>query len=155
MLFNFSLEVAFISMVLAQILKPLLLFLSEKKWQPSLFFSTGGMPSSHSAFVSSLMLAIALTEGINSPLFAISFVLAGVVVHDSVGIRREAGKQANVLNQMRGDLLDIKRALKGEEGEKKEVFQHLKELLGHEPLEALFGVFLGLLITLVCFVLFL
>ena len=154
MLFNFSLEVAFISMVLAQSLKPIILFISQKTWQPSLFFSTGGMPSSHSAFVSSLMLAIAFTEGVTSPLFAISFVLAGVVVHDSVGIRREAGKQANVLNQMRGDLLDLKRALKGENGEKKEAFIHLKELLGHEPLEAFFGVLLGLSVTLICFFLF-
>jgi len=148
LLFNFSLEVALISMILAQLLKPILVYISHKKWVPSLLLSTGGMPSSHSAFAASLTLAIALTEGVNSPLFAISFVFAGVVVHDSIGIRREAGKQANVLNQMRGDLLDIRRALKGEMGEKKEVITHLKELLGHEPLEAFFGVMLGVIMTL-------
>jgi len=148
MLFNFPLEVAVISLLIAQFLKPIINYVSNREVDFSLLLSTGGMPSSHSAFVSSLALAMGLIHGPSSAEFAISFVLAGVVVHDAVGIRREAGRQATVLNEMRQDTEHLLRSLRNETGEKKEALTHLKELLGHEPIEAFNGVALGVAVTL-------
>ncbi|AIO18564.1 Divergent PAP2 family protein [Candidatus Izimaplasma bacterium HR1] len=150
MLFNFPLEIALISMIIAQLVKLPIQRIIDKKWTPSIIFSTGGMPSSHSAFVTALTLAFALTEGVTSPFFAISFVFASVIIHDAVGIRREAGKHATVLNQMKEEFdLLVKEVSKGRKRDDKVVESKLKELLGHEPIEALTGTLLGALLTLI------
>ena len=155
MIFNFPLEVAVISMMLAQLVKFPIQYLMDKKWTPSIVFSTGGMPSSHSAFVTALMIGIGLTKGVAGPYFAISFVLAGVVIHDSVGIRREAGRHATVLNQMKNEFdVLVKEFSRGPERDDAIVETKLKELLGHEPVEALTGTLLGAIITLACYFLF-
>lgn len=149
MLYNFPLEISIIAMIVAQLIKLPIQYLLDKKWTPSIIFSTGGMPSSHSAVVTSLMLAFLLTEGFKSADFAISFVLAGIVIHDAVGIRREAGRHATVLNSMK-ETFDtiIKEITKGGDRNDQVVELKLKELLGHEPIEAMFGVLLGAVITL-------
>ena len=155
MWFNYPLEIALISMITAQLLKLPIQYLIHKKWYPSIIFSTGGMPSSHSAFVTALMLSIALTEGVTTPYFAISFVLAGVVIHDAIGIRREAGKHATVLNQMRDELdVIVKELAKGEEKDSVKIEKHLKELLGHEPIEAITGTLLGVVLVVASYFLF-
>lgn len=152
MLFNFELEVAMIAMTLAQLLKLPIQYLFDKKWTPMIIFSTGGMPSSHSAFVTALTLSIALIEGVETVGFAISFVFAGVVIHDAIGIRREAGKHASVLNDMQEELkLIIDEVSKGEERDQMKIDTNLKELLGHEPIEAVSGVLLGVVVTLFCY----
>lgn len=152
---NFPLEIAIISMVFAQIIKLPVQYVLDKKWYPSIIFSTGGMPSSHCAFVASLTVAIALTEGIASPYFAISFVLAGVVIHDSIGIRREAGKHATILNTMQEEISTIfKEVIKGHDRDNEVVESNLKELLGHEPIEALTGTLLGILFAFLGFIIF-
>jgi acid phosphatase family membrane protein YuiD len=149
---NFPLEVSLLAVLIAQILKLPIRYYITKKWDFSLLLTTGGMPSSHSAFVSALTLALGLTEGIGSPLFAISFVLAGIVIHDAIGIRREAGKHATVLNDMKEEINDIFNELnKGKDKDIKVVDKRLKELLGHEPLEVLFGIMLGVVITFLAF----
>lgn len=151
-MYNYPLEIAIASMLIAQFLKLPIQYLIYKKWYPSVIFSTGGMPSSHSAFVASLALALALTEGISSPHFAIAFVLAGVVIHDAVGIRREAGKHATVLNEMRQEISVIVEELsKGKEKDPQRIDKKLKELLGHEPLEALTGTLLGVALVLLTY----
>ncbi len=149
---NFPLEVSIITVLLTQFLKLPVYYYISKKWAPSILFSTGGMPSSHCAFVSALTLSLALTEGIASPLFAISFVFAGIVIHDALGIRREAGKHAAVLNDMKKEFYDIINELnKGKAKNKLIVDKRLKELLGHEPLEVLSGIILGITIVLITF----
>lgn len=149
---NFPLEVSIITVLLTQFLKLPVYYYISKKWTPSILFSTGGMPSSHCAFVSALTLSLALTEGIASPLFAISFVFAGIVIHDALGIRREAGKHAAVLNDMKKEFYDIINELnKGKAKNKLIVDKRLKELLGHEPLEVLSGIILGITIVLITF----
>lgn len=155
MIFNFPLEVAVISMIVAQLIKFPILRIMDSKWVPSIVFSTGGMPSSHSAFVTALVIGVGLTEGIASPYFAISFVLAGVVIHDAIGIRREAGKHATVLNQMKEeyDVL-INELSRGEERDDVVVEKKLKELLGHEPVEAITGTLLGAIVSLAFFFIF-
>ena len=150
MLFNFPLEIAIMSMLIAQLIKLPVQYVMDKKWTPSIIFSTGGMPSSHSAFVTSLMLAFLLTEGVASPYFAISFVLAGVVIHDAIGVRREAGKHATVLNQMKEEFdALVSEITRGKERDDKVVETKLKELLGHEPIEAITGTLLGAVLTVI------
>lgn len=152
---NFPLEIALVAMVFAQLIKLPIQYVLDNKWYPSIIFSTGGMPSSHCAFVASLAVAIGLTEGIASPYFAIGFVLALVVIHDSIGIRREAGKHATVLNTMQKEISSIFTEIaKGEERDKEVVESTLKELLGHEPIEALTGTVLGIIIALLGYIIF-
>jgi acid phosphatase family membrane protein YuiD len=147
---NFPLEVSIIVLILTQLLKLLFQYYMTQKWDFSIVFSTGGMPSSHCAFVSALTLALGLTEGVASPLFAISLVFAGIVIHDSMGIRREAGKHATVLNDMKTEFYDIINELnKGKDKNKLIVDKRLKELLGHEPLEVFSGILTGIIITLI------
>ncbi|MCF7926891.1 MAG: divergent PAP2 family protein [Candidatus Izimaplasma sp.] len=149
MFYNYPLEIAIISMLSAQLLKLPIVYLFEKKWYPSIIFSTGGMPSSHCAFVSALTLSMGLTYGYDSPYFAISFVIAGVVIHDSIGIRRQAGKHASVLNQMKQELDILFKELTSKKKRNVHLIEEkLKEFLGHEPLEAFFGTLLGIILTL-------
>ena len=101
---------------------------------------TGGMPSSHSAVVTSLMASIAVAEGVTSTNFAMAFIFGIIVMYDAAGVRRAAGKQAGILNQ-----LIYSNQVKVDTNEK------LKELLGHTPVEvfagAIWGVILGLLLV--------
>ena len=99
------------------------------------FVETGGMPSSHSAVVTSLMTAIGLSEGFNSPMFAISFVFSFIVMYDAAGVRRAAGKQASILNQ----LINSKQV-------KVDTNEKLKELLGHTPIQVFVGAIYGIIV---------
>ncbi|ERJ13373.1 divergent PAP2 family protein [Haloplasma contractile] len=146
MFFNAPLITSIVAMLLAQFVKFPLNYFINKEWRPSILISTGGMPSSHSAFVTALTISIGIIEGISTTSFAISFVLAGVVIHDAMGIRREAGKHATVLNQMAQDLNylvtnGIKRQFNDRYDEK------FKELLGHEPSETFAGIIFGIIVT--------
>src|SRR5258708_37988519 len=136
LLANHVLIAALLAWFLAQIIKlPLhYLFHHEVNW--SLLLSSGGMPSSHSALVTGAFMAVGLQEGFNTPLFAVAFVLAMIVVYDATGVRRAAGDQARVINLMIDELLT------GHPLAEKE----LKEVLGHTPREVLGGIILGLAI---------
>jgi len=105
------------------------------------FVETGGMPSSHSAVVTSLMTAVGLSEGFDSPIFAVSFVFSFIVMYDAAGVRLAAGKQAKILNQLINS-----NQVKVDTNEK------LKELLGHTPIQvfvgAIYGIIVGYLIML-------
>jgi len=141
---NRHLITALIAMALAQILKVLFDYWRTDSWKKALFVSTGGMPSSHSALVSSVMVSIGLYEGFDSPLFAVSMVLALVVMHDAAGIRRAAGKQAEAINFLFSKL----------ESQGIKFDKRLKELLGHRPIEVIAGAILGIGIALVAHALF-
>jgi hypothetical protein len=130
---------ALIAWSLAQILKVPLEFFYTKRWNWSLLLQAGGMPSSHSALVSAACLAAGLFMGFDSSEFAISFVLAMVVIYDATGIRRQAGKHAEIINAMIEDLT-TGHPLKTEQ---------LREVLGHTPLESLGGTLLGIAVALV------
>ena len=96
----------------------------------------GGMPSSHSAMVVATTVASGLTVGFDSPFFAISFVLSGIVMYDAAGVRRHAGRHARAINR-------IVQELKTEHPLKN---IRLKELIGHSPLEVLAGAAQGLFV---------
>ncbi len=118
---------------IAQVIKVPLRYLTHRELDWSLLISSGGMPSSHAALVIGASLAIGLQEGFRTPLFALAFVLAMVVVYDAMGVRRHAGDHARVLNLMIDELLT------GHPLAEKE----LKEVLGHTPREVLGGGLLG------------
>jgi uncharacterized protein len=103
--------------------------------------STGGMPSAHSALVSALTTALAITDGPASPLFAISFVFSAVVMFDAQTVRAAAGKQARLLNQIVNELFQEHHLSETK----------LKELLGHTRLEVFFGMLTGIFTALVVF----
>ena len=120
---------------LAQIIKVPLEFLQTRRWNWALLLRAGGMPSSHSALVAALAHSIGLHLGFDSALFAMAFALAMIVIYDATGIRRQAGKHAEIINAMIKDLVEG-HPLREEQ---------LREVLGHTPLEALGGTLLGLL----------
>ena len=102
------------------------------------------MPSAHSALVCSLFVAAAKSQGVNSPIFALSFILAAIVMYDAMGVRRETGEQAKVLNRMLTDWMSEEKNL-----ELAETRKRLKEKVGHTPLEVLSGALLGILIAVI------
>jgi len=141
---NRHLLTALVAMAIAQVLKTLFDYWVTKSWQKALLFSTGGMPSSHSAIAVALAVSIGLYEGFDTTLFAVSAVLALVVMHDAQGIRRAAGMQAQAINFLFSKLED--------QGIKLD--QKLKELLGHRPIEVMAGAILGLIVAVIAFAAF-
>ncbi|MCD6401415.1 MAG: divergent PAP2 family protein [Anaerolineales bacterium] len=129
---------ALIAWAIAQALKVPLEYLHTKKVNWALLLSPGGMPSSHSALVSAGAHAIGLVQGFDTPIFALSVILAIIVIYDATGIRRQAGKHAELINAI---VLDIASG-RAPEQEKQE---KLREVLGHTPMEAIVGTILGIL----------
>ena len=127
---------------LAQILKLPLCYLRSREWDWSLLFSTGGMPSSHSAVVTAAAIGVGHYAGFNTPLFGLAFAVATVVIYDSTNIRRQAGFHAQQINRI------IKELFAGE-AKPIEEFKELREVLGHLPAEALGGIILGILVNVV------
>ena len=97
------------------------------------------MPSSHSAVVTSLTVLIGKSEGLDSPIFALSFIFAMVVMYDAAGVRRAAGKQAHLLNKIieTPGLTNV------------EVQERLVEVLGHTPLQVIVGATIGIIVGLI------
>ena len=135
---------AILAWTIGQFLKAPLDYLLNKRWNWGIILSPGGMPSSHSALVTSVTLSIGLQEGFASPLFALSFAISMVVVYDSAGVRRQAGIHAERINEMMTSFFE-NRSIPEKE---------LKEVLGHTPFEVITGVILGILISLVLYWLF-
>ncbi len=150
LLTNFPLWAALIAIGFAQFIKVPLQYIATRKIDWTLITSTGGMPSSHSAAVTALATAIALEEGVGSPFFAISAIFGVIVMFDASGVRRHAGEQATVLNNLVNDFNKLVKEVKTwPEKEEKEKRKELKELLGHQPIEVFFGGLTGILLTLV------
>lgn len=110
-----------------------------KKFNFKRIMGAGGMPSSHSAVVTSIATLIGKSEGVDSPMFALSVVFAMVVMYDAAGVRRAAGKQARVLNKIvqTPGLSNI------------EVHEKLLEALGHTPLQVFVGALIGIVAGLI------
>ncbi|WP_243300040.1 divergent PAP2 family protein [Bacillus litorisediminis] len=140
---NFPLIAAICAIIFAQFVKIPIAFFTTRKWDWSLFNSTGGMPSSHSAAVTALTTGVALEEGMGSTLFAVSAVLAIIVMYDSSGVRRQTGEQAIAINQL---MKDFQRMVL--EPKQHKPLKELKEVLGHKPIEVFFGGLTGIMLTL-------
>lgn len=116
----------------AQIIKAILYAAVHRQIDIHRLFGDGGMPSGHSATVTAMATTAALEYGLESPIFAITAIFGIVVMHDAMGVRREAGKHAEVLNNLIASL--------NQDVPPEEV---LKEFLGHTPLQVCFGALLG------------
>jgi uncharacterized protein len=152
---NIPLLAALFGIIFAQFIKIPIKFLITRKLDWKLMTSTGGMPSSHSAAVTSLTTAIAYETGIDSPLFAVSAIFAVIVMFDATGIRFQAGQQAIIINQMRVDFQTFVQEAKGwqkKDGEQK--IQELKTLLGHKPSEVFAGAVTGVVISIIIYTYF-
>ena len=126
--------------VVAQLLKTIIDCTLNHGFSPERLVGSGGMPSSHSATVCALVVSSGICCGVSSSEFAVSFVLAAVVMYDAIGVRQETGKQAKLLNLiLQQDLFK----LKDQEFEEK-----LKEFVGHTPLQVFAGAILGIVIAL-------
>jgi acid phosphatase family membrane protein YuiD len=151
---NFPLMAALAGVVAAQVLKLPVHALTEGKVDVSRIFSTGGMPSSHSAFVVSLVTALILTYGWSHPLVAIAIVFGVIVMYDAFGIRRESGKQATVINALTEEMDSVSKEVEGVMAAGKSRGENLEELLGHEPVEIAAGAVLGVVAALLLFQLY-
>jgi len=169
---NPLINIAFVSWAAAQLIKTMLTLLLTGRFEVERLFGAGGMPSSHSSLACSLAVGMARSQGFASPLFALCAAFAGIVMYDAMGVRREAGKHARLLNRMQFDFNDLNRdlahlftAISGKAGllkdeksediveeiqqegeEEEDRASLLKEFLGHTPLEVLGGALLGVLI---------
>lgn len=135
---NPILTVALLAWFVAQVLKTLINFILLGKFQLERMWGDGGMPSAHSATVCAMVIATARSEGFGSAIFAVAAVVAIITMHDAMGVRHETGEQAKVLNKMIEQWIDVT--------EKNAPFlqnMHLKEMVGHTPLQVLAGFVVG------------
>ena len=126
-----------IAWALAQLIKIPLDYLRTRHWNWALLFTTGGMPSSHSALVTATTLAIGLYYGFDNPLFALGIAVTMIVTYDAAGVRQQAGIHARRINVIFEELL------KGHPINEMD----LREVLGHTPLEVTGGILLGLVVA--------
>lgn len=110
-----------------------------KKFNFKRIMGAGGMPSSHSAVVTCLATMVGKSQGIETPIFAVSVVFAFVVMYDAAGIRRAAGKQAKLLNK----IIETP----GPSGV--QVSERLVEVLGHTPTQVVVGAIIGIIVGLI------
>ncbi|MCR4588975.1 MAG: divergent PAP2 family protein [Lachnospiraceae bacterium] len=141
---NDILIVGLISWFAAQVIKTVIYAAVNRELRFERLMGDGGMPSAHSATVTSVALSAGFTAGWASPVFAVAAILAIVVMHDAMGVRRETGKQAQVINSM---MLTFEQL--GAPDIPVEV--KLKELVGHSPLQVFFGMLLGVVVSLIYF----
>ena len=135
----------------AQVIKAFLYAVLNRKFSIERLFGDGGMPSGHSATVSAMAAMALLHYGVGSFEFAISAMLAIIVMHDAMGVRLETGKQAEVINELTTLFEEIVNEFNAEDTwEKKfqKVFSEdkLKEYVGHTPIQVIAGCILGIII---------
>ncbi len=131
---NQIIDCGLLAWFLAQLIKVILDIVILRKWDPARFVSSGGMPSSHSALVVACTTAIGKLYGIQGPLFALSAVLAAIVMYDACNVRRSAGDTAKLVNQILAHV---------EKLTAEDFADDLKEVMGHTPLQVLMGALLG------------
>lgn len=128
--------VSILSWAIAQFIKIILDLITAGSVDWRLMFSSGGMPSSHSAFVCALAAMEGFCRGFDSDVFAIAFVLAAVVMYDAAGVRRAAGHQAEIINRLI-------------ESQNINIDKRLKELIGHTPTQVVTGAALGVAVAFI------
>lgn len=121
-----------------QVFKVICDLVKTKKFNFKRIMGAGGMPSSHTAVVTSLAMLVGKCEGFDSAMFAVALVFAMVVMYDAAGVRRAAGKQAHLLNK----IIETP-GLTGVE-----VQERLVEVLGHTPLQVIVGAIIGITVGL-------
>lgn len=136
---NYVFICSIVGWFVAQAIKCIRFIVKNHRFDFRVLTSSGGMPSSHSATVSALVVAVARLCGTKSPEFALAFILAFIVMYDAAGVRRAAGEQAKVLNRIADEL---------SEGDTRYLDKDLKEFIGHTPFQVVIGALLGIVIPL-------
>ena len=133
---NYPLMCTLAAWFFAQFLKVVVTLVKERKFEPKiLLFSLGGMPSSHSASVCALSTACAIEYGFGSTVFAVTAILAMVVMTDAMGVRWQTGEQSKVINKLVSEIFS---------GDSEVANTALKELVGHTPVQVFVGAFVGI-----------
>lgn len=136
---NKYIMIPFVLWFVIQVFKVICDLVKNKKLNVKRIMGAGGMPSSHSAIVTSLATLIGKTEGVDTPIFALSVIFAFIVMYDAAGVRRSAGKQAALLNK----ILETP-GLTG-----LQVSEKLVEVLGHTPFQVFVGALIGIIVGLI------
>lgn len=123
--------------IAAQAIKVIIFSITEKRMSFHRFVEPGGMPSSHAAAVVALLTGVGIREGIDSTLFIVTLVLALITIYEAIGVRRQSGRQAELLNELVPHL-----------SPGYHIKHELIEQLGHSPLEVLIGGVLGFFMAL-------
>jgi acid phosphatase family membrane protein YuiD len=135
---NHLLLCAVLAWLAAQLVKTVLYAVVNRRLDWQRLVGDGGMPSGHSATVTALAVSAGLRCGFDSAVFAVAAILAIVVMHDAMGVRRQAGKHAKAINELM-ELLGSNVAPE----------EKLQEFLGHTPMQVVFGALLGLIVALI------
>ena len=130
-----------LSGILAQVIKMLIEFAKTGKLHLPTFFYTGGMPSSHTALVTTLTIGVGMESGIGSSVFSVTLIFSLYFIFEATGLRQEVGKQAKVLNELVDELI-AKHYLNR---------KRLKELVGHTWKEVFVGLLIGTAVALSAF----
>ena len=138
---NKVLVIPFLVLIITQVFKTIYFSIKNKKLDLFTLLTTGGLPSLHSSLVSSLATVVLKVNGAGSAEFAISVILAIIVMYDASGIRKAAGEHAKILNEM----MEEKEYYSSKE------YKKLKELLGHTKLEVFIGLLTGIFLTIVLY----
>lgn len=136
---NEILVIAFFTWAIAQAVKPFIGYLISREFDWRMFFSAGGMPSSHATLVTSVAVGAGLMVGWATPVFAVAATLAVVVIYDAAGVRRQAGMHAKTINLL------VQELLQGHPISETE----LREVLGHTPIEVFGGILWGSVATFI------
>lgn len=136
---NKCIYVPVILLFLIQVFKVITDLITNKKLNVKRIIGAGGMPSSHSAIVTSLAALVGREYGFDSGIFAVAIIMAFVVMYDAAGVRRAAGKQARIINK----ILDTP-GLSTEQVQEK-----LVEALGHTPVQVFVGAIIGIVVGMI------
>ena len=136
---NSTLWASLLACFLAQALKILFNLIEKRELDFTRILGSGGMPSSHSAFVCALSTSLGMEYGFDSSIFALSTVFSLIIMYDAAGVRKAVGEQAKILNAI----------IKKIENHENNFDEELKELIGHTKLEVLGGAILGIVIALI------
>lgn len=132
------------SWLVAQVIKTILHLIVSGEFKAERLVGSGGMPSCHSATVCALATAAGIHEGVDSAVFAVAVMFAIVVMYDAMGVRRETGIQAEVINEMMNFFKEM-----GKSGNKMSAHEALKEFVGHTPIQVFVGAVIGILMAIV------
>ena len=132
-----------IAALIAQLSK-FLIKSNKQKFSFKNIFTYSGMPSGHSAMVVSLATIVGLDEGLDSPLFAVTFIFAIIIIRDALGLRRYLGEHGKILNVLVKDLKDDELL--------DNASAHLLEKIGHTPSQVIVGSIIGFLVSIIGFI---
>ena len=127
------------SWAITQVMKVIIILLRKKQLDLRYLVISGGMPSSHSAFVTALAASVALIEGLGSVSFGISAIFALVVIYDAAGVRRSVGQQSIILNRIIREFRERRPVT--------ELGHDLREFIGHTQLQVIIGVLIGIVVA--------